>query len=194
MPAIGDMQVYSGAGWVRIPATTVVDVETMGWPPSMPNPMRWNPADHGEDPEAEPEDDPIWRELCEVLLCPNCDLELSTPACTAQHAYLADNPAEHRLLAPLLVGYLRQMRFDAGRLCGACSGVLERDVVLATGECPHVDVREDQVLMSAVQWQALADEIVGTRAALSGLEDRLTDYEEKLEEIVLIKKLKMETT
>ena len=185
MPEIGEIQVWNGWVWNRLSPTTPVDLETYG----MPKPLKWVPADHGG-----PEDDLAVCELCELLLCPDCDMELGSTPCGPRHAYLADNPMEHQLLAPLLVSYLRQMRFETGRLCETCSGVLGHDVVLATGECNHVYVRGDQALMSRTQWQALVEETVGTRAALAGLEDRLTDYEEKLEEIVLTKKLKMETT
>jgi hypothetical protein len=177
--AIGEMQVYTGAGWVRLaPGSSVaVDPETVGWPPAMPKPMKWEPADHGGP---EPEDDPVISELCEVLLCPNCDMELSAAACTPQHAYLADNPVEHRLLKPLLEPYLKQLRFDEGRLCSSCTFAAGHHVVLASEPCNHVDARGDHVLISTVQWLELAGEFARARGALAGIEDRLRDSEEDL--------------
>jgi hypothetical protein len=186
MPAIGDMQVYTGRGWTRLaPGGSVpVDPETVGWPPAMPKPMKWDPVAHGE-PDPEPDehggvDDPVISELLEVLLCPNCDMELSAAACTPQHAYLADNPVEHRLLKPLLVPYLKQLRFDEGRLCRTCSTEGGPDVVIATGGCKHAEVRGDQVLVSRELWEALVDEIVGGDGALAGFMARLRDSEEDL--------------
>jgi hypothetical protein len=157
MPDVGALSVWDGTSWVLMtePSTPAValrsgdsftvtfDVETIGGPSSMPKPIKWVPADHGEpDPygeEEEPEEDRAIAELLEVLLCPNCDMELSAPACTPQHAYLADNPVEHRLLKPLLVPYLKQLRFDEGRLCSSCTFAAGHDVVIATAECNHVD-------------------------------------------------------
>jgi len=103
-------------------------------------------------------------ELLEVLLCGECDMELSAPACGPRHAYLADNPMEHRLLAPLLEQYLALMRFREGQLCPICSH-FDVQVPLATGECTHADVRADQVLISRKTWEELVDEVTGARKA-----------------------------
>ncbi len=186
MPAIGEMQVYTGRGWVRLTSGPApVDPETVGWPPAMPKPMKWEPADHGGP---EPEDDPVLSELCEVLQCAQCHYELSADACGPQHAYLADHPAEHRLLKPLLAPYLQQLRFDEGRLCTVCTVEGGPDVVIATGDCKHADVRGDQVLVSRELWDALVDEVVGDRSAVAGavagavdgLMDRIADQKEAL--------------
>jgi hypothetical protein len=189
MPAIGEMKVYTGAGWMRLAPGSVVDPETVGWPPAMPKPMKWDPAAHGErEPEPDEDggvDDPVISELLEVLLCPNCDMELSAAACTPQHAYLADNPMEHRLLVGLLTPYLKQLRFEEGRLCSSCTFAAEHDVVLASEECNHVDARGDQVLISTVQWAALAVVVADARGALAGIEDRLTDQEESLGDLLI---------
>jgi len=132
---------------VKSPGVVITDPETSGFPTT----------EIVSDPESADDgavEDHTRSELLEVLLCGECDMELSAPACGPKHAYLADHPMEHRLTAPLLAQYLELMRFRTGKMCGICSH-FDVLVPLATGECTHADVRSDQVLISRAMWEEL---------------------------------------
>lgn len=145
------------------------DPETVGLPPK----MSWadDPAETvtpPEDPDAvEPRG---LEELLEVLLCPNCEFELSATACTPEHAYLADHPEEHRLIKPLVARSVDLMRWTTGKTCGICSVAGEPSIAMGTGDCKHVEVRGEQVRMSKAAWEEVCDEAAkyrGMEAAIS---------------------------
>jgi hypothetical protein len=131
-------------------------------------PMRIPDAD---DPDAA--EDPKMMELCEILLCPACAMELEARPCGPSHAYLADHPAEHPLIKEQLHLYLRKMRWTEGTDCTVCSfGKPDgQKVAIATGDCMHADVRDDQVLMSRRAWEKLTREITESRTELARIED-----------------------
>ena len=153
MPKVGDLRVWSGSGWTTLSTPFMVDPETTGLPPDL-GPI-------------EPEDR-TWDELLEVLLCPVCDFELGAEACPPDHAFLADNPMQHRLLKPLLALYLKQIRAK-DKQCMECQAPL------AAGNCPHPDYRDDQVTISNTGWMRIVEDI----GALHGLKDRVGDLIEE---------------
>jgi len=96
----GQVMVFVDGMWKKLIVTP---------PAPMPMPYSWDPRPGGTRPsEAEKRDmertaeDADNTELLEVLLCPECEMELGSRACGPRHAYLADNPLDHRLIRPLL--------------------------------------------------------------------------------------------
>jgi hypothetical protein len=147
--AIGDIFVYTGAGWALLSPDGVTPKATGAG--ALPRPLGWDPADREEQREAE------LQELLEVLLCEDCDMELGAPPCSARHAYLQDHPMEHRLLAPRLTEYKDQIRRNRDGMCTLCK------VPIATGDCGHVRVANGQVVMSEVAWRKQVDELIAQR-------------------------------
>jgi hypothetical protein len=84
-------------------------------------------------------------------------MELSATACNFQHAFLADHPEQHPDVSPLLARYLAEARIEE-RKCLQCTPTSTETVAavgLATGDCPHLDIRVDQVRMSREEWNRL---------------------------------------
>ena len=101
-------------------------------------------------------------ELLEVLLCPECDSELSAPnPCGAPHLWLADNPLAHRLLRPLVEQVLQSLSTD--KVCVTCKAEGKGEVQIARGDCPHVLIREGQVTMTRRMWLSITNELVEMR-------------------------------
>jgi hypothetical protein len=100
------------------------------------------------------------EELLEVLLCEDCGMELSAVACGPKHAFMADNPETHRLLKPLVRRSVARMRWVEGKTCTVCSDPAPggEKVAIGTGDCQHVEVRGDQVMMSKAAWAEICDE------------------------------------
>lgn len=181
-PGVGDIKVWTGGAWVSIKAALpVIDPETLIGAPVSMGPFSIDPETTGFPPGglvggpdlSDPDyvaEDPQINELCEILLCKDCDMELGSAACGAQHAYLADHPLEHPLIKDQLQDYLRKMRWTEGRECTICS-FSGQAVALATGDCGHVDIRDDQVLMSRAAWNGLTDKIIRMRTELARIED-----------------------
>jgi hypothetical protein len=120
-------------------------------------------------------------ELLEVLLCFSCGMELSAPPCGAKHAYLADNPMEHRLLAPILEKYLHAVRRDEGRVCVVCTPNPEgTQVLIATGDCPHITVHGDQVSLSRAEYNRVNEELSEVLRDVARMEDQLIETQRKL--------------
>jgi hypothetical protein len=142
--SIGDIFVFTGTGWALLSADGVTPKATgMGAVPL-------------RDPEEQREAE--LQELLEVLLCEDCDMELSAPPCSARHAYLQDHPLEHRLLVPRLVEYKDEIRRNRDGLCVTCK------VPIATGDCDHVRVANGQVVMSEATWRKQVDELLAAGA------------------------------
>lgn len=154
------------------------DKDTTGMPPDLRIIEVVSEPDSADDGAVE---DHLNEELQEILLCPDCDMELSAPSCGAGHAYLADHPMEHRLLKPVLERYLRAVRWEEGRVCVLCtnrSDDAKDAVLLATGSCPHIDVRADQVAMSRIEFNRLTEELNEMRGRIEELELEPEDDED----------------
>lgn len=190
----GRVMVYTGGMWKQL---SVSAPRAMGGPIKHP----WDPSMHTplgfawpHDPETKgmdwadietrpgtglvdvPEDpDAIelrgWEELLEVLLCEDCNFELSAPACSPAHAYLADNPAEHRLIKPLVKRSVDLMRWTTGHTCAICSEHGKPSVSIGTGDCMHVDRRGQQVMMHRKAWEEVCDEAAQARGMEAVLND-----------------------
>jgi hypothetical protein len=153
----GVVSMWDGTGWRKTAmfepvspshsgGIDVKDPETTGMPPgSILTPPVPDDGDDGDDMVP-------WQVLLEVLLCPECGMELGTEACSPRHAFLADNPEEHADVRPLVARYLAQAR-AGDRRCHTCE-----DSGLATGTCTHLDIRADQVRMSREEWEKLVVE------------------------------------
>lgn len=126
--------------------------------------------------------DPLWKErdeLLEILLCPECDLELRSDPCSPVHALLQDNPMQHRLLLPFMEKVVLEIRHDETKICTICPG----KVPIAQGDCTHVVDRYGQVWMSKQSWEKLVQEVNESRTKYAKLEDLHNDYVDNMGEL-----------
>ena len=123
-------------------------------------------------PVPEPEPEPS-EALLEVLLCPECDAELSAPqACGPLHALLQDSPLQHPLLLPLMEKVVREIREAETKICPTCR------IPIATQECPHIVDKFGQIWMSKAEWHKHLHrhgEVVEELTALERLHDRYVE-------------------
>jgi len=173
----GTMMVYAGGVWKKLIISPPVSAPSWGPPGPIGGVAGSRPSAREREEADRVAADPDRTELLEVLLCPECDMELSAVACGPRHAFLADNPMNHRLLKPLLERYQEEIRWAEGKQCSTCS------VPLASSDCVHADVRGDQVLMSRAMYatyQTAATELIRVRGELRHVEERLVELKEAL--------------